>query len=275
MALARRLKNRPWVRRMVGLLAAEYLRLVWNTSRFAMEPADLYKQVRAGPAADHRDVAWPAFSDAVPAAAIPCQGSDLASCRWRNQCHRRRAARHRDRSRLGRSRPAFSDKGGVAGFMEMLDALEQGWNMALTADVPKVSRVAGRGIIMLAQESGRPVFPVAWRPAAGSSSTIGTVRKSICRSAAAAMVVGDPIRVAKKADAQTLEQARIALESALNAATERAHAIVDRSCVRRRQPAVRLEIERRVSNNGALASADLIENGCAGDRWKSSMTFGP
>ncbi len=43
MNLARRFKNRPWFQKTVGVLAAEYLRLVWTTSRFAMEPADPYQ----------------------------------------------------------------------------------------------------------------------------------------------------------------------------------------------------------------------------------------
>ena len=43
----------------------------------------------------------------------------------------------------------------------MLDALADGYSMALTADVPKVSRVAGLGIVMLARASGRPIYPVA------------------------------------------------------------------------------------------------------------------
>ena len=43
-----------------------------------------------------------------------------------------------------------------------------------------------------------------------------------------AMVVGEPIRVPAAADADALEQARGVLERALNASTERAHALVDR-----------------------------------------------
>ena len=52
-------------------------------------------------------------------------------------------------------------KGGVSAFREMLGALEEGYNVALTADVPKVARVAGLGIVKLAQHSGRPIYPVA------------------------------------------------------------------------------------------------------------------
>ena len=43
MNLARRFKNKPWFQKTVGVLAAEYLRLVWKTSRFTMEPADPYQ----------------------------------------------------------------------------------------------------------------------------------------------------------------------------------------------------------------------------------------
>ena len=65
---------------------------------------------------------------------------------------------------------AFHRKGGVGAFREMVQALEDGWNIATTADVPKRARVAGLGVIMLARESGQadpavcngdqPVHPV-------------------------------------------------------------------------------------------------------------------
>ena len=44
----------------------------------------------------------------------------------------------------------FHVKGGVSAFLSMTELLADGWNVALTADVPKVSRVAGLGIIKLA-----------------------------------------------------------------------------------------------------------------------------
>ena len=43
----------------------------------------------------------------------------------------------------------------------MHSALRDGYNIVMTADVPKVSRVAGLGIVMLARVSGRPIYPVA------------------------------------------------------------------------------------------------------------------
>ena len=42
-----------------------------------------------------------------------------------------------------------------------LTALKEGYNVAMTADVPKVARVAGLGVVKLAQHSGRPIYPVA------------------------------------------------------------------------------------------------------------------
>src|SRR5207244_4156263 len=56
---------------------------------------------------------------------------------------------------------AFIGKGGVSAFKEMLSALEQGYIVALTADVPRVARVAGLGIIKLARASGRSIYPIA------------------------------------------------------------------------------------------------------------------
>jgi len=77
------------------------------------------------------------------------------------QRHRRGAARHRHDQRFRRSWRAFHRKGGVGAFREMLLALEEKWNVATTADVPKRARVVGLGIIMLARESGRPIMPFA------------------------------------------------------------------------------------------------------------------
>ena len=55
----------------------------------------------------------------------------------------------------------FHRKGGVGAFREMLEALAEGYNVALTADVPKVSRVAGLGIIMLARIPAGRSMPFA------------------------------------------------------------------------------------------------------------------
>ena len=79
----------------------------------------------------------------------------------------------------------FDRKGGAAAFTQMLDALADGYNVAMTADVPKVARVAGLGIVKLAQISRRPIYPVAIAIEPPQRiRTIGTAPPSICRSGA-------------------------------------------------------------------------------------------
>jgi lysophospholipid acyltransferase (LPLAT)-like uncharacterized protein len=109
----------------------------------------------------------------------------------------------------------------------MLTALEEGYIVALTADVPKVARVAGLGIVKLASASGRPIYPIA----------IATRRRAELKNwdrtainlpfGSGGRVAGEPIRVPADADDAALEAARHALEVSLEAATERAYAIAD------------------------------------------------
>ena len=49
-------------------------------------------------------------------------------------------------------------KRAVPAFFEMRDALRQGTSLMLTADVPKLSRVAGKGAVQLARVTGRPIY---------------------------------------------------------------------------------------------------------------------
>jgi lysophospholipid acyltransferase (LPLAT)-like uncharacterized protein len=198
-----------WVKRLVGsrpfqkatgIVAAEYLRLVWNTNRFVVEPEGIYESV-------DRD---------APVIIAMWHGQHFLMPFVKRPHHRVKTlvSRHRD---------------GESGFKEMLSALQEGYIVALTADIPKVSRVAGLGIVKLASASGRPIYPIA----------IATRRrfelKNWDRTAInlpfgrAARVAGVPIRVAADADAAALETARRALEASLNAATARAYALADGS----------------------------------------------
>ncbi len=54
------------------------------------------------------------------------------------------------------------DRGGAHAFRAAVHALEQGFSVAMTADVPPgPARRAGHGIVTLAKVSGRPILPVA------------------------------------------------------------------------------------------------------------------
>ena len=120
----------------------------------------------------------------------------------------------------------------MSAFKEMLDALAEGFIIATTADVPRVARVAGLGIVKLAQRSGRPIYPVAIatrRRYELDNWDRTTINLPFGRGA---LVAGRPVRVAADADDAALEAARRAVETSLNAATWRAYEITDGSTPR-------------------------------------------
>ena len=44
---SRRIAQSPAVQKVLGILTAEFLRLVWWTNRLVLEPADFYEAVRS------------------------------------------------------------------------------------------------------------------------------------------------------------------------------------------------------------------------------------
>jgi lysophospholipid acyltransferase (LPLAT)-like uncharacterized protein len=213
----------------VAIIAAEYLRLVWKTSSFVTEPDDIYE--RAARDSPVILAMWHGQHFLVPFIRRAEHRSKVLISRHRDGEINAIAAEWlgvgtiRGSGNLG---GGFVGKGGVSAFKEMLTALQEGYNVALTADVPKVARVVGLGIIKLASASGRPIYPLAiatkrrveletWdRTAVNLPFTHG------------AGVVGEPVRVPADANATTLESARCALQASLDGATARAYAIVDR-----------------------------------------------
>jgi lysophospholipid acyltransferase (LPLAT)-like uncharacterized protein len=123
----------------------------------------------------------------------------------------------------------FYRKGGAAAFTEMLKALNEGYNIAMTADVPKVARVAGFGVVKLAQHSGRPIYAVAM--ASSRRIELDNWDRSAINLpfSRLGLVAGGPIRVPPDADDAALEAARQQVESELNRVTTRAYEIADRT----------------------------------------------
>lgn len=219
-----------WFQRAVGILAAEYLRLVWITNRFTFEPADVYDQVEPR----------------MPVILAFWHGQHFLTPFIRNKPSYRAKvliSRHRDgefnaiaveRLGIGTIRgsgdhgSAFHRKGGVGAFKEMVRTLEDNYNVALTADVPKRARVAGLGIIMLARESGRPIMPFAMatsRFVRLHNWDRTTINLPFGRGA---LVGIKEINVPPDADAATMERLRLDLEETLNQATRRAYAMIGR-----------------------------------------------
>ena len=229
MDLLKRIGDSYAVQKAVGVAAAEYLRLVWKTNRCIVEPADFYERIT------------PEF----PIIAALWHGQHFMAPFVRRRDDRVKVliSRHRDgefnaiaaeRLGIGTIRgsgdhgSAFHRKGGVGAFKEMVRALADNYNVALTADVPKRARVAGLGIIMLARESGRPIMPFAMATSRyvrlrNWDST--TINLPFGRGA---LVGIKEIHVPPDADAAAMEALRLELEKTLNEATRRAYAIIGR-----------------------------------------------
>jgi lysophospholipid acyltransferase (LPLAT)-like uncharacterized protein len=228
MLSSRRIASSQAAQRFFGFLAAQYLRLVWFTSRLTVEPANLYETVE--PQQPLIIALWHGQHFMAPFVSRGHRVKVLIS-------------RHRDgeinasaaeRLGIGTLRGSgvvrgsgAGDKGGVYAFKAMLTALSGGYNMVLTADVPKLARVAGLGIVKLGQISGRLIYPVA----VVSSRRI--LLKNWDRSAInlpfgrIAIVAADPVLVPPDADDATLEKCRLLVEQRLDWVHERGYEIVD------------------------------------------------
>jgi lysophospholipid acyltransferase (LPLAT)-like uncharacterized protein len=228
--LIRNTLRSSWLQHAVGFLAAEFLRLVWRTNRFSYDPPDIYGRVEPR----------------MPGIFAFWHGQHFMTPFIRTkESYRAKVliSRHRDgefnaiaaeRLGIGTIRgsgdhgSAFHRKGGVGAFKEMVRALEDNYNVALTADVPKRSRVAGLGIIMLARETGRPIMPFAMatsRFVRLKNWDRTTINLPFGRGA---LVGIKEINVPPDADAAAMEQLRLELEETLNEATRRAYAMVGR-----------------------------------------------
>lgn len=226
----KRIADSPWFRERAGATLARYLRFVWKTSQFTIEPADFYERV----------------ASEMPAIATFWHGQHFMAPFLKLPHHRVSVlvSMHRDgdinaiiAERLGvgtvRGSGAgtgrYDRKGGVRAFIALRQALDQGTTVAMTADVPKVARVAGQGIIMLARSTGRPIIPV------GIATSRRIVLDNWDKSAInlpfsrGAFVFGDSIHVSAASGAHAVEGHRDQLQKALQDVNQRAYDLVDSS----------------------------------------------
>src|SRR5271169_3431852 len=148
MRLWQRIGRQRWAKVTIGVAAAEFLRFVGMTTRFTLEPADIYERGEAD----------------MPIILAFWHGQHLLAPVARKIEHRVNmlVSRHHDGEvnaiaarRLGvgtihgsgNHSGGFVHKAGVAAFQAMLDSLTDGSSIAMSADVPKVARVVGMGII--------------------------------------------------------------------------------------------------------------------------------
>jgi lysophospholipid acyltransferase (LPLAT)-like uncharacterized protein len=227
----RTLRRSELVRRSLGYTLAGYLWSVARSARFEMEPANIYEIAEAE----------------MPIILTFWHGQHFLAPFIMKSHHRAKVliSRHADadinaiaaealgvgtiRGSGATNARDFHRKNAVGAMREMIDALAEGINVALTADVPKISRVAGLGVVTLARYSGRPIYPIA----------IATNRRIVAKSWDRASIdlpfgsggaaAAEPIRVAPDADDAELEAARKLVQERLNAATARAEKLAGRA----------------------------------------------
>jgi len=224
----KRITGSPVFVEAAGTIGAWYLRFVWSTNTKIFEPHDLYDTVK------------------TPAIIAVWHGQHFLMPFLKKNEGEHRAkvliSRHRDGELNARAAEKlgieairgsgahngeFHRKGGAAAFTKMLDALEAGYNVAMTADVPKVARVAGMGVVKLGQLSQRPVYAAAMASSRRKELNNWDRTAINLPFGRVAIVGSDPIYVPADADAAKLEEVRQFIESELNRVTRRAYEIAD------------------------------------------------
>lgn len=114
-------------------------------------------------------------------------------------------------------------KGGAAGFRQALRELEAGNSVLMTADVPKVSQVSGKGVIHLARLSGRPIIPIAYVSRYGLRFNNWDRMVVDLPFSPATLRHGAPIRVPADADGEAVERLRRFLTEELDRITQDAY----------------------------------------------------
>lgn len=228
MSLLKRLGRSAAVRSAAGSLLAGYLKLVWKTGRFRFDPPNLYDIADANVPIIF--AMWHGQHFLTPFVRRPHYRAAVLISRSADGEMNAIAAEKlgvRTIRGSGDHRGEFARKGGVGAFFEMVDALRDGETVALTADVPKIARRSGLGIIMLGRQSGRPIVPIA----------VATARRIDLKSwdrasvnlpfSRGAVVAGHPLWVPHHAGQAELERCRLLLEERMNAATRRAYDIAE------------------------------------------------
>ena len=249
MGFVRRIiRSRP-VQESVAFLFARYLKLVQRTNRFVMEPADAYERI--GPLMPVIAAMWHGQHFMIHFARRPQDRAASLVSRSADGEINAIALRHLGVRAIRGSGARGRDprhKGGALALRAMLRALAEGEMVVMTADVPKIARICGDGIVTLARLSGRPIVPVA----------VVTSRRVDFKSwdraslglpfGRGVMVLGEPVFVARDADGAALAEARHAVEDGLDQAHERAYAMLGAQ-----DPGAKLRARDRATEQGSAA----------------------
>ena len=159
--------------RLAGRTLARLISHVGRTSQVLYDPPDLME--RLGAAHPCIVAAW--HGQFMMLSMLRPPGAKVAAM----------VARHGDAELIGEAMRAFDvelirgagagdrkkDRGGAAALRGSVKALNEGYSLVMTADIPPgPARKAGIGIVTIAQLSGRAIVPVA----AASSPTLRAIR---------------------------------------------------------------------------------------------------
>jgi lysophospholipid acyltransferase (LPLAT)-like uncharacterized protein len=123
----------------------------------------------------------------------------------------------------------------------------------MTADVPKIARRCGEGIVTLARLSGRPIVPVA--VVTSRRKDFDTWDKTFVGLpfGRGAIVLGEPLFVSGDAGPEALEAARLAVEDELDRVHARAYALVGATDPGAKTKPVRGTAAQAAIENGSAA----------------------
>jgi lysophospholipid acyltransferase (LPLAT)-like uncharacterized protein len=124
----------------------------------------------------------------------------------------------------------IAKRGGAKALRTMIERLKLGKAVAMTADIPKISRVCGIGIITLARISGCPIVPIAVvtkRRLDFKSWDFASIGLPFFNRGA--IILGEPIYVPRDADESQLETIRLQVEDALDEVHARGYELL--ACV--------------------------------------------
>lgn len=206
----------------LGKLMAAYLWFVRATSRVTYDPPDMPQRLRAqGPLIV---ALWHGQHLMVPLAKPKDMPFSVMISRHRDGEINASACRSFDIEpvRASGGRPDQSmRKGGAGGMLALLRHLKKDHSVCMTADVPKIARTAGPGIIALGRISQRPIVPL----------TVVTQHKMVFDSWDKAtmglpfgrmiIAMGEPLLVPQDADETVLEETRLRLQTALDTLHQR------------------------------------------------------
>jgi lysophospholipid acyltransferase (LPLAT)-like uncharacterized protein len=208
----------------IGKILAGYMRLVRFTSRVTYDPPDMDAKLHeTGPMIA---ALWHGQHLMVPYAKPADMPFAVLISRHRDGEINASACRNFDiiPTRGSGGRPDQSErKGGAGGLRSLIRFLADGVSVCMTADVPKVARIAGPGIITLARLSQKPIVPIAVvsnRHHIFKSWDLATMGLPFGHLVIA---MGKPIRVPRDCSEEQLEAYRLELQDELDQLHARAY----------------------------------------------------